>query len=407
MNGQTSFDVVISGGGMVGSMLAAALGNSRLQVAVIESSEPQPFHSSDAMDLRVSALSLATENMLRATGAWAGIQKRRSCAFRHMHVTDGEQQQETHFFSGDLGETHLGTIVENRVLQLALVDSLRAHENVTWICPARLETFDVQESSVAVRLQDGSTLDTKVIVGADGARSRVREIAGISTDTSTYPQHALVASCTTSFEQQAITWQRFMPTGPQAFLPMPGQNASMVWYHSEHEIERLKGLSSADFLDEMMAAFPTMPGTLESVEARGSFPLSCSHARHYVKPRVALIGDAAHTVHPLAGQGVNLGMLDAGALAETLLEASKGRHDVGAYRRLRPYERWRRFDNSVMMTALDGFYHAFKPQPHPVRVARALAMKLANDLTPLNRIITQYAMGTVGDIPALARAGSV
>ena len=403
MQGQTEFDVVIVGGGMVGAMLAAALGHSRLEVAVIESHEPQPYHTSDPMDLRVSALSLATETMLTATGAWAGVQSRRSCPFRHMLVTDGEQGQDTRFFSGDLGETHLGTIVENRIIQLALVDRLKALANITWLCPAKLQSFEINETAVAVTLADNVKLQTKLIVGADGARSKVREIAGIQTEMSSYPQHALVASVTTSFEQQAITWQRFTPTGPQAFLPMPGRNASMVWYHTEEEVARLTGLSDNSFLAEMTETFPAMPGPLESVAARASFPLNCSHATHYVKPRVALIGDAAHTVHPLAGQGVNLGMLDAAALAENLIDTMSGQHDVGAYRRLRRYERWRRFDNGVMITALDGFYHAFKPRPKPVRVARALAMKLANDISPLNKIITRYAMGTMGDLPKLAQ----
>ncbi len=403
MQGQTEYDVVIVGGGMVGAMLAAALGHSRLAVAVIESQEPQPYHVSDPMDLRVSALSLATETMLSATGAWDGVQTRRSCPFRHLWVTDGEQGQDTRFFSGDLGTTHLGTIVENRILQLALVDRLKSLSNVTWLCPAELHSFDISDTAVNVTLSNNDRLTAKLIVGADGARSKVRDIAGIQTAKSSYPQHALVASVTTSFEQQATTWQRFTPTGPQAFLPMPGRNASMVWYHTEEEVARLTGLSDDAFLAEMTETFPAMPGTLESVQARASFPLSCSHAKHYVKPRVALIGDAAHTVHPLAGQGVNLGMLDAAALAENLIETAAGQHDVGAYRRLRRYERWRRFDNSVMITALDGFYHAFKPQPKPVRVARALAMKLANDITPLNKVITRYAMGTMGDLPKLAQ----
>ena len=307
-------DIVVVGAGMVGSMLAAAAGRAGLNVVLLENRMPAPFDPASAYDLRVSALSLASENMLKAVGAWQGILDRRSAPFRRMKVWDGEQGGTTLFDSQDLDYSHLGTIVENRVIQLALHDQLRDMANVSLRDSAAVKDFDVTPSEVRVVLDDGQTLTAKLLVGADGANSTVRSLAGIDSRSIRYPQKALVASVDTADGQQDITWQRFLPTGPQAFLPLQGSRASMVWYHSEDEVARLLALDDATFLDEMHASFPVEPGAFTGLSARSSFPLFATQAERYVLQRVALIGDAAHSVHPLAGQGVNLGWLDAAQL---------------------------------------------------------------------------------------------
>lgn len=396
-------DVLIIGGGMVGGLLSAALAESGLDIVVLEARSPDPFDVSDPFDLRVSALSLASERMLQAVGAWDGVQSRRSCPYRHMQVWDGEQGGETLFYSGDIGETHLGSIVENRVLQLALTDVMQQRSQVHLACPAELTDLNILPDSVIATLSDGHQITARLVVGADGANSQVRSLCGISNAQQRYSQKALVATIKTALPQQSITWQRFLPTGPQAFLPLPGQYASMVWYHSEEEIARLEALPDEQFIQEMENTFPDKLGEIDALIGRGSFPLQRSHAERYVKSRVALVGDAAHTVHPLAGQGVNLGLLDAACLAETIIRAARNQQDFGQLHRLRPYERWRRTENALMIQVLDGFYHAFKPQPPMVQQLRSMALNMADRLSPMKRLVIRYATGSGGDLPILAQ----
>ncbi|NND89289.1 MAG: UbiH/UbiF/VisC/COQ6 family ubiquinone biosynthesis hydroxylase [Granulosicoccus sp.] len=403
----TEYDVVIAGGGMVGSMLAAALSASSLRVAILEPVAPEPFApgSSPQLDIRVSALSIATQRMLQKVGAWQGIIDRRACPYRQMLVWDGEAEGRTHFRASDIGAPELGHIVENRVLQLALLETIKSAGRVDYLCPARLLAFTrLADDRIRCELSDGhGSVTTRLLVGADGARSTVRELAGIAIELTAYPHHALVATVETELPQQDITWQRFQPTGPEAMLPLPGHHASLVWYHDADQVQRLRQMNDEDFVTCVQASFPTELGGIRCVIERGSFPIAKAHARHYVADRIALIGDAAHTVHPLAGQGVNLGMLDAAVLAEVLLEALAAGRDPGSRRVLRRYERWRRGENALMISILDGFYHAFKPQPVAVRTARSAALNMADHAGPLKSLIMRYAMGTAGDLPALAR----
>jgi 2-octaprenyl-3-methyl-6-methoxy-1,4-benzoquinol hydroxylase len=392
---------------MVGSMLAAALAlHGTLKIAVLENLEPEPFvpGSDPAQDIRVSALSIATQRMLEKVGAWQGILDRRACPYRQMLVWDGEAAGRTHFRASDIGAPELGHIVENRVLQLALLDVIKAADSVDYRCPTSLVSYHGSAEHISCELSAGQgVITTRLLVGADGARSTVRDLAGIGVDRSPYPHHALVATVATELPQQDITWQRFQPTGPQAMLPLTGHRASMVWYHTAEEVQRLKGLSDADFIEALQNAFPAELGPVRAVLERSSFPIVKAHAHHYVTERIALIGDAAHTVHPLAGQGVNLGMLDAAALAQVLLESVDTGQDLGSRRVLRRYERWRRGENALMISILDGFYHAFKPQPGMVQGVRSAALNIADRAGPVKSLVMRYAMGTAGDLPSLAR----
>ncbi len=403
----TDYDVLIVGGGMVGSMLAAALATlGTMKVALLEYQEPEPFMpgTAPAHDIRVSALSIATQRMLEKVGAWQGILDRRACPYRQMLVWDGESGGRTHFVASDIGAPELGHIVENRVLQLALLDVIKASETVDYRCPASLVSYQCDAGHIRCELSEGQgSITTRLLVGADGARSTVRDLAGIDMDRSPYPHHALVATVETELPQQDITWQRFQPTGPEAMLPLSGHHASMVWYHTAEEVQRLKALSDEEFIQTLQSAFPPELGGIRTVLERNSFPIVKAHANHYIAERVALIGDAAHTVHPLAGQGVNLGMLDAAALAQVLSEAVDAGRDLGSRRVLRRYERWRRGENALMISILDGFYHAFKPQPSMVRHVRSTALNVADRAGPLKSLVMRYAMGTAGDLPSLAR----
>jgi len=411
------FDVIVAGGGMVGSLLAAALvrdptgarAGAPLRVCVLEATEPDAFEpgSEPPYDIRVSALSVASERMFRHVGAWEGVLARRAAPFARMRVWDGtaEPHGGTNFDAADIGVEALGHIVENRVIQLALLDRLRELPGVTLMCPATLQRHVLAPDGggATVTLHDGRTLRTSLLVGADGARSAVRQQAGIDCPREPYDQRAMVISVETALEQQSITWQRFMPTGPQAMLPLCGSRASLVWYHTEEEVERLSALDDEAFLVELHEAFPSELGRIERVHERSSFPIARAHAQRYIAPRLALIGDAAHTVHPLAGQGVNLGMLDAGALAQVVLAARTKGRDIGATRTLRAYERWRRPENTLMVEVLDGFHRAFQPLPTPVQRIRAMALDLADRTGPAKHLVSRYAMGLAGDLPAIAR----
>lgn len=400
-----STDVIVVGGGMVGSLTAAALACCGVDVIVLEQ-KPPPAFDVQTHDLRVSAISVATERMFEAVDAWRFVQQMRVCPFRRMLVWDGDTEAKTDFNSASIGRPYLGHIVENSVLQIALWQRLQELENVRLLSPASIAGLQVDTGHATVQLDDGSNITTALVVAADGARSKVRELASIDVTGESYDQHALVATVTTELSQQDITWQRFTPAGPQAFLPLSDNRASMVWYQSAETIAELKSLSAEDFLDAMQSEFPARLGGLESLLGIGSFPLHWQHAVQYVKPRVALVGDAAHSVHPLAGQGVNMGMLDAAALVECVVSRYTRGNDIGGMRTLRSYERWRKGSNAMMIDMLDRIHHAFQPAEKPndvVRMLRGVALNSADKIKPLNSICMKMAMGLSGDLPLLAK----
>ncbi len=400
-----NFDVVVVGGGMVGAAVACALGGSRLKVAVIESSPPQAFAPDQPHDLRVSALSIASKNILESVGAWAGVVSRRLCPFRRMRVW--ETAGDTEFCSDDIDYPELGYIVENRVTQLALLERLRDFDNVELICPANITKInysaDPHKQHSEVQLAGGRQLSAKVLVAADGGQSRVRQAVGLGVNSWDYNQHALVIYIETAYGQQDITWQRFVPSGPQAFLPLTGHYGSIVWYNSPDEVSRLKALSNERLMEELVATFPDCLGEVNQVLATASFPLKRQHAQAYVKPGVALVGDAAHMINPLAGQGVNIGLLDAAALAEVLLAADQEGRDIGDVAILKRYEQLRRNENLMMMTVMDVFYRVFSNQVLPLKFLRNLGLGLAERIVPAKNKVMRYAMGLEGHLPKLAR----
>ncbi|GAB6046944.1 FAD-dependent monooxygenase [Methyloparacoccus murrellii] len=395
------YDVLIVGGGMVGGTLGCALGGSGLRVAVLEDAPPMPFSPEQPHDLRVSAVSVASANILRTIGAWDGIASRRLCPYRRMRVW--EDAGDVEFRSEEINEPVLGHIVENRVIQLAVLDRLRDFDNVSLLSPVKTRAIRYQPHGSEVELDDGRVLRTRLLVAADGGFSRVRQAAGMGVSGWDYEQHALVLTVDTAAAQQDITWQRFTPVGPQALLPLSGPHASLVWYHRPEEVQRLKGLPDAELLAELLAAFPPCLGQIRAITARGSFPLRRQHALRYIKPGVALIGDAAHMIHPLAGQGVNIGLLDAAALAEVLISAQRKQEDWASEAALARYERMRRSNNLLMMTVMDGFYRAFGNRHLPLRLVRNLGLGLAERLRPAKKLAMSYAMGLNGSLPRLAQ----
>jgi 3-demethoxyubiquinol 3-hydroxylase len=397
-----NFDVIIVGGGMVGAAAACSLGGSSLKVAIIENSPPLPFTDDQPHDLRVSALSMASKNILETIGAWEGIINRRFCPFRRMRVW--ETAGDTEFCSDDIGHPVLGYIVENRVTQLALLERLKAFENIELICPGSIKKIKYTAGQYSeIELENGRLLSAKVLVAADGGQSRVRQTVGLGVTSWDYKQHALVIYIETAYEQQDITWQRFLASGPQAFIPLTGNYGSIVWYNSPDEVNRLKTLSYDTLKDELVAAFPDCLGEVNKVLGFTSFPLKRQHAQNYVKTGVVLIGDAAHMINPLAGQGVNIGLLDAAALGEVLIDATKKGLGIADLSTLKNYEKMRRNENLRMMSVMDVVYHVFSNNVLPIKFIRNLGLGMAERVLPAKYKLMRNAMGLEGNLPKLAR----
>lgn len=399
------FDVVIVGGGMVGAAVACGLGNSGLKVAVIEAQVPEAFSPEQPHDLRVSALSIASRNILETVGAWQGVASRRFCPFRRMRVW--EKAGDTTFNSDDIRAPELGYIVENRITQLALLERLADFDNIELMMPQTIGKIHYDGHGSEIVLSDGNILQAKLLVAADGGQSRVRQAVGLGVTGWDYNQHALVIYVETAYPQQDITWQRFVPSGPQAFLPLTGNYGSIVWYQSPDEVRRLQALPYEQLKAELLAAFPDCLGEIRGVLGVASFPLKRQHAQHYVKHGVALVGDAAHMINPLAGQGVNIGLLDAAALAEVLIDAHKHGKDIADMAVLKRYESMRRTENLKMMTVMDVFYQSFSNDNLPIKLIRNIGLGLAQRLTPVRNKVMKAAMGLEGRLPKLAKGESL
>ncbi|CDH43457.1 UbiH/UbiF/VisC/COQ6 family ubiquinone biosynthesis hydroxylase [Candidatus Contendibacter odensensis] len=398
------YDLIIAGGGMVGSALACALGQSDLKIALLEGLPLERIRPGDNLDARVSAISRASQRIFAAVGAWDGMTAWRVSPFREMRVWDATGSGQIHFDSATIGEPLLGWIIENRVIQHALLERARQLPTVDLLCPAALEAVQALDNNCwRVQLNDERVFTTRLLVGADGAQSKVRQWANIDTGGWNYDQSAVVANVRSTESHQETAWQRFLPTGPLAFLPLHDGRCSIVWATAPEQADALLALDNAAFADALTAAFDRRLGTIVDVGPRAAFPLRLQHAHAYVKPGIALIGDAAHVVHPLAGQGVNLGLLDAATLAEVLLDAITTGHDIGSLRVLRRYERWRKGDNLLMMAMMDGFKRLFGASLPPVQLLRNLGLSLTNATGPLKNLIACRAMGLEGDLPRLAR----
>jgi 2-octaprenylphenol hydroxylase len=402
------FDVIIVGGGLVGSTLAAALGGSRLRVLLLDRDEPPadgPLPA--AYELRVSAVTRASERIFRGVGAWEGMRRRRVSPFTAMQVWDAVGGGAVHFDAADLGEETLGHIIENGVIRAALLERLPLHENLRIAFGSAPEGLAFSDELARLRLAGGVEVAGRLLVAADGAQSWVREQACIDTGGWDYGHHALVATVRSAAPHQQTAWQRFLPGGPLAFLPLPEPHTcSIVWSAAPQEVTRLQGLDEAAFAAELESAFDGRLGAVEAVGPRAVFPLRLRHARHYVLPRLALIGDAAHTIHPLAGQGVNLGLLDAAALAEVLVAGAQRGRDPGDLALLRRYERWRKGHNLLMIAAMEGFKQLFGTQFPPLPWLRRVGMHGVDAAAPLKALLMRRAMGLDGDLPALARGGA-
>lgn len=383
-------DVLVVGGGVVGAALALALGRQGRRVALLEQTAPEPFDPRGETDLRVFAINRASQRLFESLDVWPAMRSRGVSPYEAMEVWDARSPGRIRFEAAEVGEPDLGHIIENRVIQWSLWEALDA-AGVLRLCPASLAQLQVLSDGVDACLDDGRVVHARLVVGADGARSRVRSLAGIGVDVRRYGQKAVVANVTTETPNPATAWQRFLPTGPLAFLPLADGRSSVVWSTGADAADALLALDDAAFCAELGAAFEWRLGPVTATGARAAFTLQGSQARQYVRPRIALVGDAAHTIHPLAGQGANLGLADVAALARTL--AAHADRDPGDLRLLRAYERARRGDNWLMMRAMEGFSALFGSPQAPVELARGLGLTLADRLPAIKNGFLRRALG--------------
>lgn len=366
----------------------------------------KPFDAEAAFEPRVSALSVASQRILQRLGAWDGVAARRASPYGEMQVWDGSGTGNIHFSAASVHAEVLGHIVENRVIQEALLEPL--HDSGVGLLPnARLENLRRSGDDWLLTLVDGRELRAPLVIAADGANSAVRRLAGCATREWDYLHHAIVTSVRCEQPHRRTAWQRFTDDGPLAFLPLDRQGdehwCSIVWSTTPEQATRLMALDDEAFRVELGKAFEHRLGNIEAADPRLCIPLRQRHAKRYVEPGLALVGDAAHTIHPLAGQGVNLGFLDAAVLAEVLLHAHGRGERLADERVLSRFERRRMPHNLGMMAAMEGFQRLFQADPLPLRWLRNAGLGLVDGLPEAKALFVRQALGLSGDLPELAR----
>lgn len=398
---KTDFDIVIVGGGLVGSALACALGNSDYSVLVLESGNAQETVT-DEYDLRVSAITGASKNFFQSVNAWSAMQAMRMGQVREMQIWDEGGSGSLHLDAAETGEACLAHIIENSVIRAALYKRLQSFANIRYRDNASIEFVGVDDDAVRLRV-NGEELGARLLVGADGARSAVRQWAEIPVTGWSFEQTAIVATIKTEKPHGYSAYQRFLGTGPLAFLPLADEHhCSIVWSADTARAQQLLAMDDAEFVAQLTEAFEHRLGELHLASKRAAFPLSLMQSEQAISHRVVLVGDAAHRMHPLAGQGLNLGLADVAALAEVLREAGT---DAGARKLLRRYERWRAGDTLLMLRLMDVFKRLYgSPQPL-VKGVRNFGMDLLNGNGPMRRLITAFASGASGDVPATLKSG--
>lgn len=393
------YDIVIIGGGLVGSALACALGSSDKSVLVLESGSAKTEMPGD-YDLRVSAITGASANFFNAIGVWDCMHRARMGEVREMRIWDEGGSGSLHLDAADTAEPCLAYIIENSVILAALYQRLQQLSNIRYLENATAGLVSIEDDRVILE-SGGDRISTQLVVGADGARSMVRDWAQVETSGWSFAQTAILATIRSELPHEYTAYQRFLQTGPLAFLPLDDlHTSSIVWSADTERAEALLKMSDTDFISELETAFENRLGKLELQSQRAAFPLTMMHVEHTIAHRMALIGDAAHRLHPLAGQGLNLGLADVATLAEVL---SNNVADVGAHRILRQYERWRSGDTRQMVKLMDLFKRTYGSQQPVIKGLRNFGMDLVDSNGVIRSLITHFASGDKADSPVLLR----
>lgn len=392
MSRRDVFDVAVVGAGVVGSAAALSLAGEGLRVAIVEAHEPKPWREDDP-DLRVYAFAADAQEFMQSLGVWSGIASARAPAYRCMRVWDAAGGDELRFDADALGRECLGHIVENALLVDRLWQRICREPAIARHCPDKLSGLAQEQDGATLELASGQHLRARLVLGADGAASRVRGLAGLAVSEHDYGQRGLVAYVRTEKPHEDTAWQRFLPTGPLAFLPCADGRSSIVWTLPQAEAERLLGIDAAGFCRELTRAFDARLGEVLEVSARAAFPLRRQLADQMLSGRIALIGDAAHAVHPLAGQGVNLGLRDVAALREQVCEALANDRDFSAPHRLERWARMRASENALAAYSFETINRIFSNDALLPTLLRGPLLGLAGKLPPALQFFWKRAAG--------------
>ncbi len=392
-----NFDIIVVGSGMVGAAFACAMAikdqQKTLSIAVIDNQSPQHTWDNNSFDIRVSALTHYSTDFLAQLGVWSKIKEQGAYDYQQMQVWDNTGQGKIHFDASEVGADNLGHIIENRITQKALQLRLAGFEQISFIHPFIADKIEFLDEEVRLTDNLGKKLSCQLIIGADGANSWLRQQANIDINTWAYQQTALVTTVKTSLTHQSTCWQQFMPTGPLAFLPLADNICSIVWSTSSTQAEHLLNLTDKEFNISLQETFGDRLGDIKVCSERAIFPLRMRHAKHYVQPQLALIGDAAHTIHPLAGQGVNLGFADAQALALELSEAINQGKNPLSFSTLRKYERSRKTSNVAMLASMEILKRLFSNTNPALTLLRNTGLNVVGNSSLSRKFFIHYALG--------------
>jgi 2-octaprenyl-6-methoxyphenol hydroxylase len=411
-------DVVVSGGGMVGLPLGLALSQGGLKTIIVDAA-PQATVLDPKFDGRVSALAYASVRMLTALGVWEGLEPHAQ-PIHEILVTDGAEGKPAspfslHFDAEEIGAKALGHIAENRHIRTALFEAVAVAPNLELAAPASVKSLAVEAGRAMVTLADGAQIAAALVIAADGRESRLRNEMGIGVIGWSYPQTGIVATVEHERPHNGVAYEHFLPSGPFAILPMTpassseavghrkADRSSLVWTEAKTKAPGLLALDETSFHDELARRFGSHLGMTRAAGPRWSYPLAFHLAREFVRPRFALAGDCAHGIHPIAGQGLNLGLKDAAALAEVLLDAARLGRDIGALDTLKRYERWRRFDSFTLAASTDALNRLFSNDIAPLRHIRDLGLGIVDAIGPARRFFMRHAGGDIGKLPRLMK----